>query len=454
MGYSLLGLLLVLCSSLASGQTNFYTLQTNGPASNRVNVVFLAEGYTSGQFSQFLTNATNAMNSLFGTAPFSEYRPYCNAYAIAVASTQSGSDHPPSLFVNTYFNSTYDAFLNYYVTIPTDSTGQGKVTALLNTYMPSCDLAVLLVNDSTQGGSDGGGLTAIVPTSFVMSEFLLHESGHVFAGLGDEYTAAYPGFPDIEEPNTTRETNRALIKWKAWISTNTPVPTPPTTEYTGVVGLFEGAHYHTTGWYRSRTSCRMENQGTSFFCEVCSEAIILSIYRQVRPIDSFVPASTNLFVTNPAALSFSLTILQPATHTLNIQWLTNGVAVPGATNAAFSVLPAALGNGTNTVQGKVSDFTPLVRTDPTNLLSHTRTWTVGVSVPQLQLSQARWLGSGKFAFRVSGVAPQGFAIQASTNLTSWTSLTTNILSGGQFDYTNSTTGNFPQRAFRAVTPPK
>lgn len=451
----LISLLILLAGSPVIGQTNFSTLQTNGPASNRLNVVFLAEGYTSGQFGQFLVDATNAMNSLFAAAPFTEYRPYCNTYAIAVASVQSGSDHPnSSLFVNTYFNSSYDTNANYLVTIPSGVNGQGKVTALLNTYVPGCDLAVLLVNDSTLGGSDGGGLTAIVPMHFAMSDFLVHEAGHVLAGLGDEYTDAYPGYPDIEEPNTTRETNRAAIKWNAWISTNTPVPTPPTTEYSGVVGLFEGAHYHPTGWYRPRINCRMQSQYTPFFCEICAEAIVLAIYKQARPIASSFPASTNVVVTDAAALNFSLTILQPATHTLNIQWLTNSVAVPGATNTAFSILPAALGNGTNTVQGNVSDPTPLVRTDPTNLLSQSRAWTVSVSVPQLQLSHARWLGAGKFAFRVSGVAPQGFAIQVSTNLTAWTSLTTNNLTGGVFEYTNTVGAGLLNRAYRAVTPPK
>ena len=441
------------------GQATFSTILTNGPASNRLNIVFLSEGYTVGQLGQFLVDATNAAKILLTSQPFAEYGAYFNAYAIAVPSAQSGSDHPTyPLYKDTYFNSSYDTNSDYIISIPPNefdanyNNGQGKVDALLNTNMPACDLAVLLVNDMNIGGSDGGGKTAIAAYNFLFGDILLHESGHVLANLGDEYTTAYD-YPDTEEPNTTRETNRSAIKWNAWISTDTPVPTPPTSQYENAVGLFEGAHYHTNGWYRPRLNCRMASPFTGFFCEVCSEALVLSLYRQVRPIDFFTPAATNLPVTSTRALSFALTVLQPAGHALSVQWLTNGTAIAGATNPVLTLLPAALGNGTNTVTGRVTDFTPMVRTDTSNLLGQTLTWTVAVNLPQLQLSAPRWLGAAKFAFRISGVAPQGFAIQASTNLSNWTPLATNNLVNGQFDYTNQSGASFPVRMFRAVALP-
>ena len=156
------GLLLLGSSLLLPGQTNFYTLTANGTAAKRLNIVFLAEGYTSSQFGTFLTNATNTANFFLSTAPFAEYASYFNCYAIAVASAQSGSDHPGwPQFVNTYFNSSYDLSWDTLITIPADASGQGKVDALLNTFMPAANLAVLLVNDLNPGGSDGGGRTAI-----------------------------------------------------------------------------------------------------------------------------------------------------------------------------------------------------------------------------------------------------------------------------------------------------
>ena len=236
------------------------TILTNGPSSNRLNIVFLSEGYTSAQLGQFAIDATNALNTLLSYQPYQEYRNFINAYAISAASIQSGSDHPPNSSANTYFNSTYDA--NSFITIPPDLTGQGKIDALLQTFVPRCQLPVLLVNDPYPGGSDGFDKTAICSVNS-LSTYLTHETGHVLANLGDEYEGSYPGFPDTEEPNTTRSTNYSAIKWKAWISTEytttqLPQPLPMQTRS----GLFTGAHYHGTGWYRPKLNCLMRNLGS------------------------------------------------------------------------------------------------------------------------------------------------------------------------------------------------
>jgi len=440
------------------------TILTNGATANRLNMVVLAEGYTSNEFSKFFLDATNAVDALLSCQPFQEYRSYCNAFAIFVPSNESGSDHPswPS-YRDTYFNSSYDLD-DRIITIPTDNLGQGKVDALVQTFVPACGLAILLVNDGIAGGSDGNGKTAIVATGYyepyLETNNLAHETGHVLAGLGDEYTDPNPGYPDVEEPNTIHNTNSVVttdsIKWRAWISTNTPIPTKPPDSYPSVIGLFEGAHYHTNGWYRPKLNCMMRSTSDPSlvpFCEVCSEALVLAIYQKVRPIESFAPTNASLSISSAQPVTFSLALLQPATHNISVQWFTNGAVLNGVTSPAFTLSPQSLGNGSNWVSALVKDNTPLVRTDPTNLLSQTVTWTVNVNLPQLRLDSPVWLAGGQFAFRVTGNAPQDFVIQASTNLTSWTSLTTNSLVGGEFHYTNSATAGFPRRHFRAVTPP-
>lgn len=449
---------LLLSASVTSQAQSSVTMLANGPATNRLNIAFLSEGYTSNQLGQFMADATNAMNVLLGFPPYSEYRGYCNVTAIKVASSQSGSDHPTSsLYKDTYFNSSYDSLSDLLITIPPNefdanpAHGQGKVDALLSTYMPRCNLPVVLVNDPTFGGSDGFDKTALTYVGANISQVLPHETGHVLANLGDEYTGAYPGFPDTEEWNTT--TNTVSIKWNAWIPPGTPIPTPPTGLYANTVGLFQGAHYHTAGWYRPQLNCCMGNFASPF-CAVCSEALVLAIYGHVRPIDSCLPAITNLNLTNSQAQVFGVALLQPTTHNLTVQWTTNGIAVPSATNTVFSLLPATLPNGTNLLRVVAHDGTSLVLNDPTNLLTQTITWTLNVSIPQLRFDSPLWLPSGKFIFRVSGYAPQNFVIQASTNLVNWSALGTNALTGGQFWYTNNTTGGFTSRFFRAVTPPQ
>ena len=446
------------------------TILTNGPVSNRLNIALLSEGYTASQLPQFLVDATNAVNGLLSHLPYQEYSNYFNAFAIKVASNQSGSGHPaypPYTYTTyTFFNSIYDPDSDRLITIPPNwadanySDGQAKVDALLQTFLPNAQLPVLLVNDPTDGGSDGFYKTAIASTATLYYELppnppyiLTHETGHVLANLSDEYTYLnpYAGAPSAEGPNTTQQTNRAQIKWSAWISTGTPVPTADTVG-DGVPGLFQGAQYHPTGWYRPELNCAMNVVGVPF-CSVCSEALVLAIYKQVRPVDGFSPASTNFSVTTTQALTFSLALLQPATHNVNVQWLTNGAPQADATNLSFTLLPQYLANGTNWVSAVVKDNTALVRNDPMNLLSQEVTWSMNVGLPQLRLDSPLWLPGGSFVFRVAGYAPQGVVIQSSTNLSTWVPLVTNSLVGGQVWRTNSSAGSSSRTFYRAVTPP-
>jgi len=325
--------------------------------------------------------------------------------------------------------------------------------ALLQTNLPNCHLPILLVNDIVFGGSDdGSNLTGIAATASGSSIFVIHECGHVLANLGDEYTSEFPGYPDTEEPNTTTQTNFDAIKWKAWINTNTtPIPTPETATYINDAGLFEGAHHHSDGWYRPQINCAMGNF-SSPFCAVCSEALVLSFYRQVRPVDGFTPAATNLSLASPQMLTFTLKLVQPATHDLTVQWFTNGISSVGATNQSFAVELGLGAGGVTNVSARVKDETPLVRTDSENILAQTVMWNVNAAAPHLNLDLPVWLPDGAFSFRVTGSAPLGFVIESSTNFLDWTSIATNFLTLGEFTSTNSATASSGQ-FFRARTPP-
>ena len=460
--------LALLWSSLGfAGAASFYTLATNGPASNRLCIVFLSEGYTSAQSNQFLVDCTNALNSYFGGGaytgeePFIEYSNYFNVYAVFTNSVQAGSDHPiyPTS-KNTTFNSTYDPNYDYVITIPTGPTGQGLVDGFLtNNSAPWTNgrhkLPVLLVNDLKDGGS--GGATAIVGAQANLQNILVHESGHVLAGLGDEYEASPTGFDFTalpSEPNTTTNTAFANIPWRLWIDTNsTPIPTPNDSQYFDNVGLFQGAHYSTTNWYRPRLNCRMRSVSTGpTFCEVCREALVKMFYSKVRAIDSSTPTNTSVTLTTAQPLNFSVSILQPTTHGLSVQWQTNGVNVPDATNTSYAFDPAAFTNGNHSLRAIVRDDTTWVRNDPGNLLRATNTWSVTVALPKLWLEAPQALAGGQFRFTVRGSNVTNFTVRASTNLTSWTSLSTNALSSGQFSFTNG--ASLPHRFYRAVAPPQ
>jgi hypothetical protein len=427
------------CGLLPVQAQTLHLIHTNGPASTRINLVVLSEGYTSNQLAQFLVDATNLVNRLLEVAPYAEYRTYFNAFAIFVASRESGSDHPQEgIFRDTYFNSTFDSYgIPQLLTIPPNdrdpgyNNGRGKVDLLLEQLMPEYDLPILLVNDLEYGGS--GGEVLISSRSSLAAEIVRHESGHTFGGLGDEYSTPYPGYPDIEAPNTTRETRREWIKWRLWIDESTPIPTPPLPSYADAVGLFEGAHYQERGWYRPKLDCKMRSFGAPF-CEVCSEALVKSAYDRLRPVEFFSPAQTNLSAHAGATLRFAVQPLRPVFHALEIRWFTNGTEIAGAAAEQLDLPAHRLGEGLHSLRVELRDPTPRVRNDPEGLLQDEVLWMLNiVPRPALRLAIEQFT-SGAVHFRIDGPDDDWIVLQRSENLIEWQSVATNRLSSGVFRF--------------------
>jgi len=320
------------------------------------------------------------------------------------------------------------------------------VDGLLAQFLPTPDLAVLLVNDPLYGGA--GGSLLIASRSASAPKIVRHEAGHALAGLGDEYEGAYPGYPDIEEPNTTRETRPEFIKWKAWIAPATPLPTPPTAAYQDAVGLFEGAHYHETGWYRPKLDCKMRTLGMPF-CEVCQEALMKSIFARVSPIDAQIPAAPAAAAFAGHTLRFALDLVQPQTHSLLVSWLTNGVQALRSTNSQFSLAAAALGPGQHTVRALAADPTAWVRHDPSNLLQRAVSWTVQVETAELRLQPLAVSGG---SFSVFGPGANVVVIEAADVLPHWRPVLTNRLVDGRMTFSDATPWTSLQRFYRAVMP--
>jgi hypothetical protein len=368
---------------LFASSTNIFSQATiqqvvsNGPTNRRLNVVVFSEGYTSSQLPKFLsTDVPLLLNHLFATEPFQEYAPYYNAFAISVASAESGSDHPSQgIFHNTFFNSTYETGgVTRLLTL--DGTGYFRADSLLQLLMPEYDLVFVIVNDPVYGGS--GGSIAVTSINSSAPEIVVHETGHTMAHLGDEYATATPGFVGNETPNTTAQTDRDLIKWGTWILETTPIPTPQTSAYGGVVGLFEGASYEATGWYRPKLNCKMQTLGFPF-CEVCGEALVKASYALINPIDSLSPAPGPIALGDSQSVALTAQPIAPATHALEIRWLDNGLAIPGAASSNFTAASRSLGNGSHAITARVDDSTSFVRSDPQRLLVDSASWAITVS---------------------------------------------------------------------------
>ena len=150
-------MLVILGCSTVISQATLTQILNSGPSSNRINMVFLSEGYTESQLSTFInTDATGMMNAYFATPPNNEYKNYYNVYAISVASNESGSDHPSrGVFRDTYFNTTYDV-ANIDRLLGCDWKGYLRADSLLQHFMPEYDIAIMVINDPEYGGSGGG----------------------------------------------------------------------------------------------------------------------------------------------------------------------------------------------------------------------------------------------------------------------------------------------------------
>jgi hypothetical protein len=302
------------------------------------------------------------------------------------------------------------------------------------------------VSDLIPGGSDGFGRTAICSAAASSADILRHETGHVLANLGDEYDSPNAGYPNTEEPNTTRETRFASLKWKDWVDLATPLPTPSTFDFVDTIGLFEGAHYHSTGWYRPKLNCAMREMAVPF-CEICREALVLAFYGQIRPVDAWAPVNQVVNLAGSAPVTFSLDTVPVGSF--EVQWRTNATLVPAATNLLFTIDPQLLKPGSNQLSVTIRDATQFVRTDPNGALSQTIEWTLQVQTVPLLLDTPLFEAGPRFAFRVSGKAPEGFTIESSPDLRNWDAISTHPPLGGLVWITNSVSSS--RKYFRALT---
>ncbi|MBL9118178.1 MAG: immunoglobulin domain-containing protein [Verrucomicrobiaceae bacterium] len=359
------------------GQT-LITYQETGGRSQRINLVVVAEAYTSAELSsgKFVNDMNSLIDYMFTIEPYKSYKPFFNVYGLSVASPQSGADDPnKSITRDTYFDARfYPAPLERLLVVNTS-----KVFTAVNTLVPEHDIVMVVVNDSTYGGS--GGSLAVTSTNAAAPDIAIHEIGHSFGLLADEYD--YAGSSSREAANATQETNRTLIRWKHWINSSTPVPTEETSTYgNGLVGLFEGAAYQTTGWYRPTLSSAMKSLGEPFYA-VNEEALVLQMYNRVGTIMATTPSSASpVAISVPGQItSFQASGPNPTAGVgaLDVTWRLDGVVISGANGRTYQLDPEVAGNGPHTLQIEISDPTSKVRNDPLNLLTETRTWNITIS---------------------------------------------------------------------------
>ena len=247
----------------------------NGHHSQKVDLVFVAEGYTIDEMEKFREDARRFSDYLFNTIPFSNRKNEFNVWAVETPSYQSGTDIPgENIWKNTVLNSHFWTFgIERYLTAPDLALIRNKV------WNVPCDAVYVIVNSDIYGGGGIYNYYGISTSDHRMSgAVFIHELGHSFAGLADEYFSAEVAYEDfynlsIEpwEMNITTLVNFDA-KWKNMLPAGTPVPTPPSENNQDKIGVYEGGGYMTEGIYRPMINCMMRSLNAGF-CPVCQYAI-------------------------------------------------------------------------------------------------------------------------------------------------------------------------------------
>jgi hypothetical protein len=295
-------------------------IHESGDPGRKVDLLLLGDGYTADEHDQFVAKARELTEVLFATSPFKERKDDFNIWALAPASTESGISRPSThTYRDSPIGATYDSFRSERYVLTFDNKKMRRVAS-----STPYDFVEILTNTEIYGG---GGIYGLFSTAAANSEWapylFVHEFGHHFAGLADEYytsSVAYESPLEIiepYEPNVTALLNPEDLKWKHLVASSTPLPTPwpkaefeehsiavqerrarmraenvseaemnelfrftrdhverlfSTSEYRNSVGAFEGAIYEAQGFYRSEQNCLMFTR-TDYFCLVCRAAI-------------------------------------------------------------------------------------------------------------------------------------------------------------------------------------
>lgn len=252
-----------------------YMLQS-GNEKECIDVAILAEGYTEKEMNLFYQDAQTACESLFSHEPFRSMKNKFNIIAVASPSTDSGVSVPrANQWKQTAVHSHFDTFYsNRYLTTE-------RVKSIHNALagIPYEHIIILANTDVYGGGGIYNSYTLTTAHHPMFKPVVVHEFGHSFAGLADEYfyeddtmTDTYPLDVEPWEQNISTRTNFSS-KWKDMLPANTPVPTPTAEKEKYPVGVYEGGGYSTKGIYRPAYNCRMRTNEYPEFCPVCQRAI-------------------------------------------------------------------------------------------------------------------------------------------------------------------------------------
>lgn len=227
----------------------------NGSDSDNFCMLIAGDGYTSSEQNAFLAKAQEIADYFMTRAPFNEdgIKNKINIRAVCVVSNQSGVSMDPDNLYDTFFKSSFN---NYGIERLICIHDQSALDAIIQQYMPECNVPFVIGNSTVYGGS--GGSVCVLSAHNDSKDIAFHEFGHTGGGLADEYWETTTDASNRSEaPNRTADGNASTCKWSDLIGVNG-------------VGLYE--FDEAAGWYRPHQNCEMRYLYQEF-CEVCKRQI-------------------------------------------------------------------------------------------------------------------------------------------------------------------------------------
>lgn len=250
-------------------------IHQGGSPEQCIDVAIVAEGYTEQEMETFYKDARTAVESIFSHEPFQSAKEKFNFVAVGTASLDSGVSIPRlGDWKKTAFGSHFSTFYSdRYLTTTRMKSIHDALAGI-----PYEHIIVLANTDEYGGGGIYNSLTLTAAHHRLFKPVVVHEFGHSFGGLADEYfydndvmTDTYPTDVEPWEPNVTTLVNFES-KWQKMLKKGTPIPTSPEDpNYT--VGVYLGGAYSSKGIYRGSFNCRMRTNEYPTFCPVCENAV-------------------------------------------------------------------------------------------------------------------------------------------------------------------------------------
>jgi len=366
-----------------------------GAANNRINLVFVGDGYLSSQLGQYATDVQSGTARLFAYEPFKTYQNFFAIFRVDVVSTVSGVTNDPTQGINRNTPLQMNFWCGGTERALCVNTTRARQYANNAPFPPDQVLAV--ANSFKYGGVGYPSLDVgtYAGSNSAAPEVAVHELGHSFADLADEYDYGGPATHAASEPAPADVSIYAKAqmlsqsrKWFRWLGVNDPA-------FDGLHDTFEGADYSLYGIYRPTNNSMMRSLYRPFNLP-SAEQIIASIYKVVKPIDSVTPAELT-FVDRLTVLDATLIQLVGGAH--KVEWLVGTQVVAGQSATSFDLATFNFRKGASTVRCRVIDESPWVRNPTTRstFMTQEKKWYISIAPCLADLSGDRIVDDADFA---------------------------------------------------------